>query len=572
MRIMLLCSAFNGLSQRAWIDLRAAGHDVSVRVVGDPDGICDAATSDDPDLIICPYLRTRVPASVWTRWRTIIIHPGPVGDRGPSSLDWAITEGATTWGVTALQAVDDLDAGPVWATRTFPLPVDPPRKSSLYNGPVADAAMAVIRDVTMRATDPTFRPEHLDHRTIDGRLRPLMRQTDRAFSWCDTTGRIVRRIRAADGAPGVRTVLGTQRVSVFDAHPGPPVAGRPGEIVGRRRGAVLVRSGDGSVWIGHVRPRAGDGPPIKLPATLALAGDLDHVPELLDPPGPLSAAGPRELHYERTGDVGVLTFDFHNGAMSTAQCRRLAAALRRAVAADTRVLVLRGGETFSNGIHLNVIEAAADPEAEAWRNINAIDDVCLDIITCTEQLVVASVAGNAGAGGVMLALGADRVVLRDAAVLNPHYAGMGLFGSEYWTYVLPRRVGRDHADRLTRACLPIGASEALGIGLVDEVLAADREAFEDAVVAYASELAASARYDELLTAKHTALEADTRDLPLDAYRVQELAEMRADIFDDRHGFSSARLAFVSKQPRSHDIRPTAIGVRPAAALIGRRAG
>jgi hypothetical protein len=116
--------------------------------------------------------------------------------------------------------------------------------------------------------------------------------------------------------------------------------------------------------------------PIKLPATLALAGHLDHLPELLDPPGPLSADGTRELHYERCGDVGVPTFDFHTGAMSTAQCRRLAAALRRAVAADTRVLVLRGGETFSNGTLLNVIEAAAGPEAEAWRNINAIDDVC----------------------------------------------------------------------------------------------------------------------------------------------------------------------------------------------------
>lgn len=572
MRIMLLCSAFNGLSQRAWIDLRAAGHDVAVRVVADADEIRAAATADDPDLIICPYLRARVPASVWTRWRTIIIHPGPVGDRGPSSLDRAITEGATTWGVTALQAVDDLDAGPVWATRTFALPVDPPRKSGLYNGPVADAAMAVIRDVITYATDPAFRPEPVDHRTIDGRLRPQMRQSERAFSWCDTTGRIVRRIRAADGTPGVRTVLGSQRVSVFDAHPGPPVAGRPGDIVGRRRGAVLVRSGDGSVWIGHVRPRAGDGPPVKLPATLALAGALDHVPELLDPPGPLSAGGPRELRYERTGDVGVLTFDFYNGAMSTAQCRRLVAALRRAVAADTRVLVLRGGETFSNGIHLNVIEAATDPEAEAWRNINAIDDVCFEIITCTEQLVVASVAGNAGAGGVMLALGADRVILRDGVVLNPHYAGMGLFGSEYWTYVLPRRVGRDHARRLTRDCLPMGAAEALEIGLADEVLASDRDGFEDGVVAYARGLAASPRFDELLTAKHTALETDARDLPLDAYRVHELAEMRADIFDDRSGFSSARLAFVSKQPRTDNTPPLATAQRPAVALIGRRAG
>jgi len=34
MRIMLLCSAFNGLTQRVWIELRAAGHEVVVQLSG----------------------------------------------------------------------------------------------------------------------------------------------------------------------------------------------------------------------------------------------------------------------------------------------------------------------------------------------------------------------------------------------------------------------------------------------------------------------------------------------------------------------------------------------------------
>ena len=115
----------------------------------------------------------------------------------------------------------------------------------------------------------------------------------------------------------------------------------------------------------------------------------------------------------------MLTFDFYNGAASTGQCHRLAAALRTAVAQDTRVLLLQGGAVFCNGIHLGVIEARRDPAAEAWRNINAIDDVCREIITCTRQLVVAAVGGNAGAGGVMLALGADQVLLRDGRRAQP---------------------------------------------------------------------------------------------------------------------------------------------------------
>ena len=159
--------------------------------------------------------------------------------------------------------------------------------------------------------------------------------------------------------------------------------------------------------------------------------------------------GRREIAYRRQGDVGVLDLDLYNGAMSTSQCRRLTAALRHAVEQSTKVLLIRGGDVFSNGIHLNVIHAAPSSALEAWRNINAIDDVCREIITCTSQLVVVSIRGNAGAGGVMLALGADRVVARDGVVLNPHYATMGLYGSEYWTYVLPRRVGAGEAANLT---------------------------------------------------------------------------------------------------------------------------
>ena len=115
-------------------------------------------------------------------------------------------------------------------------------------------------------------------------------------------------------------------------------------------------------------------------------------------------------------------------------------------ARPVRVIVLGGPrDVFSNGIHLNVIEAADDPAAESWRNINAIDDLVEAILTTTGQLTVAALAGNAAAGGLMLALAADEVWCRSGAVLNPHYRLMGLHGSEYWTYTLPRRVGEEQA-------------------------------------------------------------------------------------------------------------------------------
>jgi putative two-component system protein, hydrogenase maturation factor HypX/HoxX len=274
-----------------------------------------------------------------------------------------------------------------------------------------------------------------------------------------------------------------------------------------------------------------------------LAGVPDSL-ELLGTP----SAGHREISYYRFGPVGVVSFDFYNGAMSTAQCHRLAAALRAAAAQNTSVLVLRGGQFFSNGIHLNVIEARPDAAAEAWRNINAINDVCREIITCTHQLVVAAVGGNAGAGGVMLGLGADQVLVRSGAVLNPHYRTMGLTGSEYWTYTLPRRVGAAEAQRLTSQCLPIGATEAASIGLADAVLPGAPDEFDAAVREHAFRLATSDGLAQRLAAKAAARAADEQRRPLETYRIRELAEMSRDIFDDRFGFAAARRAFVTKQP------------------------
>ena len=108
------------------------------------------------------------------------------------------------------------------------------------------------------------------------------------------------------------------------------------------------------------------------------------------------------------------------------------------------MIVLMGGEDFfSNGIHLNVIHAANDPGLESWRNLNAIDDLVREIILTDSHLVISALRGDAAAGGVPFALAADLVVARNDVVLNPYYQHMGgLYGSEYWTYLLPRRVGR----------------------------------------------------------------------------------------------------------------------------------
>jgi enoyl-CoA hydratase/carnithine racemase len=179
---------------------------------------------------------------------------------------------------------------------------------------------------------------------------------------------------------------------------------------------------------------------------------------------------------ENNNTTAYLHFDFYNGAMSTGQCSHLVDAmdyvLVQSATDPIRALVLMGGAYFSNGIALNVIEAAADPSMESWYNINRIDDVVLRLLQefpARGILTVAAVRGNAAAGGVALAAACDVVIAGANVVLNPAYRGIGLFGSEYHTISYFSRCGKKKATEILRAMRPLSPLEAREIGLVDFV-------------------------------------------------------------------------------------------------------
>jgi putative two-component system hydrogenase maturation factor HypX/HoxX len=601
MRILLLTHSFNSLTQRLFAELTADGHELSVEF-----DIADRVAEEavdlfQPDLILAPFLKRAVPESIWSRHLTLIVHPGIVGDRGPSALDWAITHNEPEWGVTVLQAEAEMDAGPVWASVRFPM--RDATKASLYRNEVSAAALQAVRTAIQHVSDwhakswtPTPLANLLAHPSSphDGSLlramsraeasatrptkretspgggglapeqtsfgieRPLMKQSDRKIDWShDSTQTILQKLRAADGFPGVADSLFGIPCHLFDAHPATQEELRPvppGDPIARRDNAILRATRDGAVWIGQVK-RADSEHPFKLPATVAFAAQAEALPELQVPL--MREQTDRrwsELRYRESPDctTGFLAFDFYNGAMATDQCQRLAAAIEYARSRPTRVLVLEGGRDFwSNGIHLNRIEAAASPADESWANINAMNDVCLALLTLTDRLTVAALRGNAGAGGCFLALAADLVWARDGVILNPHYKNMGnLFGSEYWTYLLPRRVGLNACRRIMGNRLPLLAREAQAGGLIDVCLGADFDDFETEVAHRAAKLAADPVLDIRIADKTASRAADEAQKPLAAFREEELAAMRRNFYGFDPSYHVARYHFVMKSPQS----------------------
>jgi hypothetical protein len=95
---------------------------------------------------------------------------------------------------------------------------------------------------------------------------------------------------------------------------------------------------------------------------------------------------------------------------------------------------------------------------ESWYNLHTIDDIVREILETDSHITISALSGDAAAGGVPFAASADHVVAREDVVLNPYHQHMGgLYGSEYWTYVLPRRIGDEPTAELTSAPFtPIG--------------------------------------------------------------------------------------------------------------------
>jgi enoyl-CoA hydratase/carnithine racemase len=531
-------------------------------------------------------------------------------------------------------------------------------KSDFYRGPVSRAVVSAVLCALERllAACPTLPlPVELPTSLTDAARtacvsrglpfqggatheRPLLKASARDFSGLASgstlsAAALVQRINSADSQPGVQTaLLGGQSLFIYGAHVQtaplcPSAAARAehshrGKVLATRSGAVLVDCGaEHPIWLTHLRrPKAKTDTYLhaKLPALqciesisgLAERLELAHVEEWAAPRDEADwqrAEGTYqqvwvELEQVDESTVAYVHFDFYNGACATEQCRELEAALQWALVQRISAVVLLGGPGyFSNGIALNVIEGSADPAAESWANINAIDDVMQRILAPHNVLTIAALRGNAAAGGLALATAADVVLCSASATLNPHYRGVGLFGSEYHTFSWTARCGAQKARELARNMMPMSPTQALECGMVDHIVGTGAEGpaallalikqdvarlvlatvgdaatdatgllscgarwtkpFAPAALGFDSSVpAATPIMQQMLDAKHAYLSllfasrAGRSGTPLSfaagfaAFRTAELEQMRLDMFHPVRSqrYHSRRLAFVRK--------------------------
>lgn len=145
---------------------------------------------------------------------------------------------------------------------------------------------------------------------------------------------------------------------------------------------------------------------------------------------------------------------------------------------DVRVVLLRAnGRHFCSGAdvvrlaagHARAVKRATDP----MRTImHGAQQLVASILDCSKP-VVAVVQGGAAGIGAHLAYAADLVVAAEEAYFAEAFVKRGLVMDGGGAYLLPRRIGMQAAKEMAFFGEKLPASQALALGLVNRVVAAD---------------------------------------------------------------------------------------------------
>jgi enoyl-CoA hydratase len=183
-----------------------------------------------------------------------------------------------------------------------------------------------------------------------------------------------------------------------------------------------------------------------------------------------------EVRYERVGAASVITIDRRErrNAVDPETADQLLDAYRRFESDDeARVMVLtgEGDEAFCAGADLKSVAAARDDEAIAkqWLKPRPHGPLGFTRITSPKP-TIAAISGYALAGGLELALWCDLRVATETARLGFPERRWGVPLIDGGTQRLPRIVGMGRALDLILTGRIVEADEALGMGLLTEVV------------------------------------------------------------------------------------------------------
>lgn len=179
--------------------------------------------------------------------------------RGAAPINHAILAGHEVTGITIMQMVEAMDAGPILHQVSEPIGAEETATelTSRLSEIGAEALIEALAMIELGAAEPRAQEE--SQATFAPRLSRELAHVD----WSRAAGAVARQLRGLDESPGAWSTWEGQELKLFrpgvahaeDAH---GVAGEPGTVLrvtptDASRGA-LVACGQGALWVREVKP------------------------------------------------------------------------------------------------------------------------------------------------------------------------------------------------------------------------------------------------------------------------------------------------------------------------------
>lgn len=207
----------------------------------------------------CAHGAINVHASLLPKWR------------GAAPVHRAIMAGETETGVTIIQLVKEMDAGPMLARRARP--IEPSETSSAVEAALAEIGADLLVDTVDRIAAGTAVFEEQDHGLAT--LAPRLTKADGVLDWRRPAEAIHNQVRGLQPWPHASAALDGKRylihrtTLVMPPSDGSSPAEPPGTIVEAHLDSLIVAAGDDhSVAIHELQPEGGS----RLSARAFLAG------------------------------------------------------------------------------------------------------------------------------------------------------------------------------------------------------------------------------------------------------------------------------------------------------------
>jgi methionyl-tRNA formyltransferase len=172
--------------------------------------------------------------------------------RGPAPIPWALIRGETVTGVTIMEVVEAVDAGPILSQRTTPItPED--NAGTLHDRLAVLGADALVETLyALERGEVTRTPQDESLATYAPKLPPALGCLD----WSRPAGDLWNLVRGLAPQPGAYSFFRGLLIRVLAAEPLPTPAGcPPGTVVGLRKGAgVEVATGEGTLLLTMLQP------------------------------------------------------------------------------------------------------------------------------------------------------------------------------------------------------------------------------------------------------------------------------------------------------------------------------